>query len=249
MSMPPNGPASMLHMSEPGRGQQRRRVSTSRGPTALVTLGLSALALALIIPTGCGPKRGLPPTDLGTDQPIEVMAPTGHTQAGTYTPPGRRRTADDPRVSRSRGESGGILLLWPRVIPSVRTQELRNEAQLLQAALGKVIGSAHPGRTVDARPEPERVCPAAGCKAAAVGVVLLVNATGCAAVVQTTQPGKGPATQTPWVGDVTLKAPTVAFRQPPESYVRVSDYVPCKTIGSYLAARQAQILTAIRALR
>jgi len=221
-------------------------------PRIVVILALTGAFCT--VATSCGPKRGLPPTDMATGKPVDTTAadgqPSGATarEAEKIQPRGTVAYGNDSRISRSRGTQGGVLLLWPRVIPSSRTAELRYAAQPVQAALYQLIQKALPGRAIEARPEPERVCPQAGCVASSVGVLLLASKGGCAAIVQTSRPGRGPATQTPWAGSATLRSPTVPFREPPESYVRISDFVPCKDIAKYLKQRESVVLGALRAL-
>ena len=173
----------------------------------------------------------------------EIALKTENLQPGAATSEG-----DDARVSRSRGTAGGVVLLWPRIVPSARSGELANVAQSLQSALHELIRGVHPGRAIDTRPAPQRVCPQAGCVAASVGVLVITSRGGCAAVVQTARPGRGSVTQTPWAGRVELRVPTVPFRSPPESFVRVHDFVPCDRLMASLSQRRGQVARAIAAL-
>ncbi|TNF36103.1 MAG: hypothetical protein EP329_05535 [Deltaproteobacteria bacterium] len=150
-----------------------------------------------------------------------------------------------PRVSHSRGESGGIVLLWPRVYPSDLTQEMRPEATALQRRLLALIERELPGRPVDVRPEPERVCPADGCLGTSVGVLLVRVKGGCAAVLQVGRPGREPTKLEVWAGVMSI-ALQVPFREPPESYVKVRDFVPCGELVTRSSAREASVVRAIQ---
>lgn len=150
-----------------------------------------------------------------------------------------------PRVSHSRGVEGGVVLLWPRVYPSEDTAALRPQAAALQARLLALARGSFPDRPVDVRPEPERVCPLEGCLGAAVGVLLVRVEGGCAAVLQVSAPGTSPARQMPWAGimSVSLEVP---FREPPESYVQVVDFVPCGDLVETSREREAHVVLALQ---
>jgi len=148
-------------------------------------------------------------------------------------------------VSHSRGEAGGIVLLWPRVFPSELTGEMRPQATALQARLRAFIERELPGRPLDIRPEPERVCPANGCLGTSIGVLLVRVKDGCAAVLQVGRPGRSPARQEVWAGVMSI-ALQVPFREPPESYVTVSDFVPCDALLATSKEREASVIEAIR---
>jgi hypothetical protein len=145
-------------------------------------------------------------------------------------------TAKDDRISRSRGKEGGVVVLWPRVIPASEDPAVAAAAAATQAKLAEAVRLAAPTRELDVRPSPERVCPEAGCLAHAVGAVLAHNATGCVVIVTLSAPGATPADLVPWVGGVTLDATRVPFREPPENQVHVSDYVPCSELGTRLTS-------------
>ena len=68
-----------------------------------------------------------------------------------------------PEISRSGGVTGGVVLLWPRVIPRSEDPQTDQDAAFVQGQLRAAIARALPGRPVDVRPNPERVCPRAGC--------------------------------------------------------------------------------------
>lgn len=143
--------------------------------------------------------------------------------------------ATDERVSTSRGEEGGVVVLWPRVItaqgiePPPQTSDVY---QRLQAIATEVAGD----RPVDVRPEPQRVCPSrGGCSAASLGALVLRNGSGCAVVAMISRPGESPAWLVPWSGEVELRSRTVDFRRYPEESVRVREYMPCDAIPEAIA--------------
>jgi len=150
-----------------------------------------------------------------------------------------------PRVSHSRGEKGGVVLLWPRVYPSDLTADMRPEATAFQGRLRELVERELPDRPVDIRPEPERVCPSEGCLGTSVGVLLVRVEDGCAAVLQVGPPGQEPTRLEVWAGlmDIALEVP---FREPPESHVKVRDFVPCDALLSTSAEREANVVRAIR---
>jgi len=136
------------------------------------------------------------------------------------------------RVSASRGQEGGVVVLWPRVIPSSDDAQLTQIARGLHKKLEAAARRALPTATdVDVRPEPERVCPQAGCKAVSVGVLLAhSNAQTCIAVAWVARPGTSPAKLIPWVGKVRKKMNQVPFREPIESGVAVTDFQRCSDV-------------------
>jgi hypothetical protein len=154
--------------------------------------------------------------------------------------------ADAPEISRSVGERGGVVVLWPRVLPATTDPALLVEARRLQARLAELAATAAPSAPRDVRPEPERVCPRQGCTAAALGAVLYHAEGGCIAVVTVSPPGPSAATLVPWAGVVELKAPTSAFREPPESQLSIRDMVPCAELVAATPKLDEPVLAAIR---
>ena len=67
--------------------------------------------------------------------------------------------ADAPEISRSVGVKGGVVVLWPRVLPATADPAVQVEAQKLQARLTAMAEAAAPAAPRDVRPTPERVCP------------------------------------------------------------------------------------------
>ena len=99
------------------------------------------------------------------------------------------------------------------------------------------------------RPEPERVCPQAGCKTINVGAVLVHhNGTGCVAVGLVSGPGKSAQKLVPWAGSVTPKVPDRAFPQAPESQLTIRDFATCGTLQQGLAHQDEEMVRTIRAV-
>ena len=141
---------------------------------------------------------------------------------------------DAPEISRSAGQQGGVVVLWPRIIPRSSSAVTRNAAWVVQQHLIKLVGEAFPNRPVDVRPEPERVCPQAGCKAMAVGALLVHQNSSCAVVGWASPPGRSSQTLVPWAGLVELKRPTIPFREPVESHVTIRDFQSCDRLAGPL---------------
>jgi len=149
--------------------------------------------------------------------------------------------ASEAYVSTSRGVERGVVLLWPRVIPANGAAALHGQAASLRSALRQMMDRALPGRSVDVRPEPQRVCPTAGCRAISVGVLLVHESRGCAAIALIGPPGQTMQRLVPWVGAVKLKATMIPFRELPESSVAIEDFVPCANLATELAARSSDV--------
>lgn len=205
-------------------------------------------AWLLVALTGCGPTpRSEIPEPVSTSPPLPAPASLAPPPppVPVQPPPPAAGSNDAPEISRSVGVEGGVVVFWPRVIP--RSDDVGPVAGELRKQLEAVVGEALPGRAVDVRPEPERVCPRTGCAAMTVGVLLAHNAGGCAAVALVSGPGKSETRLVPWAGKVELKAVTVPFRDHPESQVTVRDMVPCTELVASLAARRGEVVEAIRA--
>ena len=109
-----------------------------------------------------------------------------------------------------------------------------------------VVEKAVPGRSIDFRPEPERVCPKGGCKAATVGLLLSRKDQGCLVVALVSKPGEAPMRIIPWAGTVQLRADMVPFRDHPEQSITVSDYVPCAALLKTMDKGEAAVIAAIQ---
>jgi hypothetical protein len=145
--------------------------------------------------------------------------------------------SDAPEISRSVGSANGVLVLWPRIVmsrsgPPKPDAETRAIAGKLQARLAELVRRAAPGKSVEVRPEPERVCPRSGCKAVSVGVVLARAGKGCAAAALISGPGTTPARIVPWLAGMTVNRTSVPFREPPEGALDITDYAPCAAVAS-----------------
>lgn len=133
---------------------------------------------------------------------------------------------DAPEISRSTGEAGGVVVLWPRILPKSEDPKVLELATRVQARLERIAGKA--SSNVDRRPSPERVCPKGeGCRAASLGAVLATKGGGCAVVALIGPPGVKPVQLVPLSGTVKLDAETSPFREPPENLVVVQEFVPC----------------------
>jgi hypothetical protein len=152
---------------------------------------------------------------------------------------------DAPEISRSRGTSGGVLVLHPRVIPGKSSGTTRSAAWLVSSALSRLAKALDP--SADIRPAPERVCPREGCEAVSLGALLLHHKKNCAVVGLIGAPGTEPTRLVPWAGLVDMATPTVPFRAYPEEVVTVRDFVPCEELGTRLKALESGVAEALAA--
>jgi hypothetical protein len=155
-------------------------------------------------------------------------------------------TADAPEISRSQGVTEGVLVLWPRVVPRDDSPEARATASAIQQRLRRVAEEALPGRPVDVRPEPERVCPRAGCNGPTLGAVFARVGNGCVVVATVSAPGTSPARLVPWVGTVTLRQQEVPFREPQEGSITITDAARCTEVTGALETVPRELLDALR---
>ena len=153
---------------------------------------------------------------------------------------------DGPEISRSVGSEGGVVLFWPRVVPSSVRAETSALAGAVQSYLNELVAATVPSRAIDVRPEPERVCPLAGCDAMTVGVLIARHGGGCVLVALVSPPGQSAARLVPWVGNVTVNSESVPFREPPESHITISDFAACDEVVERLADAEHAIAAAIR---
>lgn len=190
---------------------------------------LAVLIFGLLGP-GCGvstiPSR---PLSSGPDpEPVRTTHTSVHHTSGN----------DSPEISRSAGVQGGVVVLWPRILPRSEDPAVVELATLVQARLATLARAG--AEAVDQRPAPERVCPKAnGCAAASVGAIIARKDKGCAVVALVSRPGISPAQLLPWAGRVRLKNSTAAFRDPPENEVIVEEFVPCDKLKADLASNVA----------
>jgi hypothetical protein len=157
------------------------------------------------------------------------------------------QSGDAPEISRSVGAPGGVLIFWPRIVPGAQAKQTRSLALALQGRLKALVEETLPGRKLEVRPEPERVCPRAGCQATTVGVLIARRGEGCVVVAMVSRPGKSPARLIPWVGKVSLKKEWVPFREHPESHLSIKDFARCDQILAGLDQNRKNVSAAIRA--
>ncbi len=138
---------------------------------------------------------------------------------------------DSPEIAKGRGEKGGYVVLWPRVVPRSDDPQTQEIASLLQARLTAMANRAAPGAPVDVRPSPERACPRdGGCVATSLGAVLSRKGDACAAAVTIGSPGTSPVRVFGWAGTVEVKAESSAFRDPPENLLVVKEWAKCDAL-------------------
>ncbi|MCB9568049.1 MAG: hypothetical protein H6710_12710 [Myxococcales bacterium] len=154
-------------------------------------------------------------------------------------------TLEEKHISRSAGEPGGIVLFWPRIIPREIVDENRELGAALQRHVKSVVQRNMPGRSLDIRPEPERVCPKGGCKGATIGILLSRESQGCLVLALISRPGESPTRIVPWAGNVELKSNEVPFRAYPETQITVADYVPCTSLLSTMDQNEAAVMEAL----
>lgn len=220
----------------------------------LAQAGLLLLAL-LACNAGAGPR----PDDSEQRRPAPVAPPdpAGPPAAPAAPAPAAAAVSpvseqDAPEISRSVGQGGGVIVLWPRIVlprgsgePDAATLALAGKVQAHVAELARAAAAQRP---VEVRPQPERVCPRDGCKAVAVGALIARAGGGCAVVVTISAPGKSAAQLVPASsGHIELSATSVPFREPAERVVRVKDYASCDALPADLGARDPDVQKALQA--
>lgn len=217
------------------------------------------LLVLIFLPLACATPTGgqSPAQRLGAlDTPQRATGPAATPDVAQPTPDPQPAAANkvverpalrtDARVSASAGGTGDVTVLWPRIIPADPAGARTQQALALQKRLESVADVELMGWGQDVRPAPERVCPQAGCKGLALGVLLVHNGAGCAAVALVSQPGRAPTRLIPWVGELTLKRDMIPFREPPESEVIIRDFVPCTELAQRLSEREPAVKEAVR---
>ncbi len=210
------------------------------------------LVLAAIL-TSCAPTTSEAPRP----QPAPSLAATSsapsqsqaqaQAQARPTPAPPAAETLEERHVSKSPGVAGGVTILWPRIVPRDIVDENRDLGFALQQQMRTLVEKHLPGRAIDFRPEPERVCPKTGCTGVSVGLLLSRQGQGCLVLALVSRPGVSPTRIVPWVGKVQLRADTVGFREWPESQITVADYVPCNSLLTTMDAQEAAIADALKA--
>ena len=209
------------------------------------------LAFAIAALAACGggtPSSTTTPTTPPNPDEGPTTSPTpvtGTSPTPTVSPTPSVQNA--PEITKSPGVAGGVVILWPRV--AVKDAESQALAAKIQQRLRTIVAQALPGKPIDVRPEPERVCGKQGCTAIAVGASLMKSGGGCAVIATVSNAGQSPATMVPWIGAVNLKSPTVPFREPPESALQVVDFENCGKVEASLGNNEAQIEAALKAAR
>ncbi len=187
---------------------------------------LPLLSAALLL--GCGVST-IPQRPLHHEE--EVEEPGGRNKAVHYS-----HANDSAEISRSLGAPGGVVVLWPRIVPRSEDPATLAMAEQVQARLA-TMAKKSAGDAVDRRPSPERVCPKdGGCRGASVGAVIAVKDKGCALVAVVSGPGIAPARLVPWAGTVKLRSSESPFREPPENEITVEEFVPCDKLAADLSA-------------
>lgn len=149
---------------------------------------------------------------------------------------------DGDEISRSRGNKGGIVVLYPRVVPDTEDAQTHALARKAQDQLSRIAESIPGAPEVERRGFPERSCPVVGCKALSVGLLLAHRDGGCVGVVLVNAPGASATQLVPWLGQVTLVVPEAPWRVPPESEVIVVEFASCDRMWESVsdeAVRQA----------
>lgn len=218
------------------------------------TLLLLSLAIASCSSSGA---TTAPPVDTAPTSGGAATAPQAATTPAATTPaattPGAPpalpggNVSDAPEISRSVGLRGGVVLFWPRVAPRTEDPAIRALAAAVQQRLRALAERALPGRAIDVRPDPERVCPRQGCEAMTVGASLFHTPNrGCIVVALVSGAGMSPQRLIPWAGDVTLRAAVVPFREPPEGAITARDMSRCERVVDELGQHEADVVAAIR---
>lgn len=221
---------------------------------AMRTILRSGLPLAVsMVLASCAPTT----TQDGSNQPGGAPPPSLRATSGTgaaQSPqpavapqPSAPATLEERHVSQSAGTPGGVTLLWPRIIPRDIVDENRDLAAALQQRMKGIVEKHLPGRAIDFRPEPERVCPKTGCAGVSVGLLLSRQGQGCLVLALISRPGVSPTRIVPWVGKVQLRADTVGFREWPESQITVADYIPCNSLLTTMDSQEANVAAALQA--
>lgn len=148
---------------------------------------------------------------------------------------------DDPRVSRSAGEEGGVVVLYPRVMGLPE-----GEAERLQAHMVELVHRIFPNRPLDVRPDPERVCPRNGCRGPSLGALLVAQNGTCAVVGVIGNPGRGEHALIRWSGRLTVRDRVIPFREPPESHVTLHETTSCDELETELAEEDYAVEEALR---
>jgi len=212
------------------------------------TIPRSGLPLVVaVVLASCGPTaQGPGPNQPGAAPQPGLSATAAPPPPSTPAPQPVAETTEERHVSKSAGSVGGVTLLWPRIIPRDIVDENRDLAAALQQRMKGIVEKHLPGRPIDFRPEPERVCPKTGCAGVSVGLLLSRQGQGCLVLALISRPGVSPTRIVPWVGKVQLRADTVGFREWPESQITVADYIPCNSLLTTMDSQEANVAAALQ---
>ncbi len=196
------------------------------------------LGAVLLGVTGCPTGDYQPPQpkeDFGQpgkgDEPIVI---------GTAAPEDLSKAPPD--VSRSVGHKGGVVVLWPRIVPPSDDPAAQAIAAKVQARLADLSHRAAGPRDVDVRPAPETRCgPKVGCEATSVSAVIVMKGTTCAVAALIAGPKKAPAHLLPWSGKADFTKDLVPFGESPDALVKVKDFVPCDALLDKRANEEASL--------
>ena len=206
-------------------------------PLVLAAILMSCAPTTSDAPPPTQPAPSLAATSATNTQPRPAVAPA----------PAAAETLEERHVSKSAGAVGSVTILWPRIIPRDIVDENRGLGAALQQQMRVLVEKHLPGRAIDFRPEPERVCPKTGCAGVSVGLLLSRQGQGCLVLALVSRPGVSPTRIVPWVGKVQLRADNVGFREWPESQITVADYIPCTSLLTTMDAQEAAIADALKA--
>lgn len=199
--------------------------SSSLSRSSRGTAGWAALLMALAL-LGCG----------GASQQKNARSSTA--------PETSPEVGRDVRVSQSRGLQGGVVVLWPHVVP--RKAERSVLAERVQGTLSTITRELVVPQATDVRPAPEQRCEEEGCIASSVGAVVLRQDGECAVVATIAHPGTSEVFLLPVHGKVQLREQYVPFGQSPESSIVVRDYEDCGKIHRSFVRSRNSIKEAIR---
>lgn len=211
----------------------------SRLVSPLFTIACAAAA------TACSSSTVLQPTQSPNSDPSTTVIEGAPSQA--VDDPNVPNT-DAPEISRSRGEQGGIVILFPRISGKNKGDaEAKDLARTVQGRLRALAATAAGDAKIEMRPEPERSCPKpGGCNATSVGALVSKKGDSCIVVALVSKPGESPQTLVPWVGKMRLKQAQAPFREPPENQLMVDDFIPCTSVVDALSSKEKDVTTAIK---
>jgi len=198
-------------------------------------------------PAGDGTAPGDAQNPSGTGATPDPATGTGGAAPGVVAGSQNDTRFLAPEISHSKGVAGGVVVLFPRIIPSAIAAENQNYGQAIQQKMKQMVEKALPGRPIDVRPSPERVCPKAGCDALSIGVLFTRQGNSCIAVALVNAPGVSTTKMVPWGGEVTLKADPIQFRDPPENFVTIKDYSNCDQLVVEMGKQDSFVEAALRA--